>query len=70
MQEDIRAALHAEGVSGDYERRPHYQRNHYLGWIEQAKREETRLRRIAQMIAELKRGGVYMGMKHGPSAKR
>jgi uncharacterized protein YdeI (YjbR/CyaY-like superfamily) len=70
MPEDVYEALQVEGMEEDYHRRPHYQRNDYLGWIQQAKREETRRKRIAQMVAELRRGGVYMGMKHGPSAKR
>ena len=69
MPEDIRNVLAAHDVSKEYERRPHYQRNDYLGWIARAKRPETRQKRIAQMIAELKQGGIYMGMKHGPSKK-
>lgn len=69
MPEDIRKALRAHGVVDDYERRPHYQRNDYLGWIARAKQDATRQKRIARMIEELKQGGVYMGMKHGPSAK-
>lgn len=48
---------------------PHYQRNDYIGWITRSKQEETRRKRIDQMIAELKQGGIYMGMKHAPSSK-
>ena len=69
MPEDVRAALRAGGVEADYRARPHYQRNDYLGWISGAKQNGTRDRRIARMVAELKEGGVYMGMTHGPSAK-
>ena len=69
MPDDVREALRAQGVSDDYDRRPHYQRNDYLGWIAQAKGAQTRLKRIDQMITELKQGGVYMGMKHAPSEK-
>jgi uncharacterized protein YdeI (YjbR/CyaY-like superfamily) len=69
MPEDIREGLCAQGVADDYDRRPHYQSNDYLGWIAAAKADETRRKRIAQMIGELKKGGIYMGIKHGPSAK-
>ena len=52
---------------GLYEERPSYQRNDYLSWIKRAVRDETRLKRIAQMLDELAKGGVYMGMAHPPS---
>ena len=35
----------------------------YLMWINTAKREETKQKRLAQMLDELERGGVYMHMK-------
>lgn len=50
-----------------YDARPPYQRNDYIGWIDRAKRPETRTKRIAQMLAELEQGDVYMKMEwHGP----
>lgn len=69
MPDDVKAALAKNKVADDYAARPHYQRNDYLGWIGRAKGDETRGKRIAQMVAELKQGGVYMGMTHRPSAK-
>ncbi len=30
---------------------------------------QTRARRLAQMLDELGRGGLYMGMQHAPSRK-
>lgn len=69
MPDDVRATLRAGGVTADYDARPRYQRNDYLGWIARARQEETRQKRIDQMVAELKAGGVYMGMTHAPSAK-
>lgn len=69
MPDDVKAALRAAGVQPDYDARPSYQRNDYIAWIAGAKREETRAKRIKQMTAELKPGGVYMGMKHAQSAK-
>jgi uncharacterized protein YdeI (YjbR/CyaY-like superfamily) len=69
MPSDVEAALTDAGLRGDYDARPAYQRNDYLRWIEQAKTTETRSRRLAQMLDELARGGVYMDMPHRPSVK-
>jgi len=41
MPEPVREALKKRGLMSTYEERPDYQRNDYLGWIAQAKREET-----------------------------
>ena len=57
MPENVRAALKKRGLTAAYEARPDYQRNDYLGWIAQAKREETKAKRLAQMLDELERGG-------------
>jgi uncharacterized protein YdeI (YjbR/CyaY-like superfamily) len=69
MPADVRAAIAAAKVEADYKARPKYQRNDYVGWIARAKQDATREKRIRQMVAELKKGGVYMGMKHAPSAR-
>ena len=45
-----------------YRNRPPYQRNDYLGWIISPKLEATRQRHLAQMLAELAIGNVYMTM--------
>lgn len=63
MPEDVRSALVKHGLVEVYEARPPHQRNDYLGWITHAKREETRARRLRQMVDELEKGGVYMNMK-------
>ncbi|MCL1803479.1 MAG: YdeI/OmpD-associated family protein [Eubacteriaceae bacterium] len=47
-----------------YDARPAYQRNDYISWIERAKREDTRQKRIAQMLDELQAGDSYMGMAY------
>jgi hypothetical protein len=57
-------------IGPDYRERPAYQQNDYLIWIGQARREATRTKRINQMLDELEAGGVYMKMKHPPSARR
>ncbi len=69
MPDDVRSRLVADGLLDDYEQRPHYQRNDYLGWIARAKQAATREKRIAQMLDELRVGGVYMKMDHPPSSK-
>lgn len=69
MPEDVRDRLVEAGAIADYEQRPEYQQNDYLGWIERAKRPETREQRIRQMLAELRAGGTYMNMDHPPSVR-
>jgi uncharacterized protein YdeI (YjbR/CyaY-like superfamily) len=49
-----------------YDRRPPYQRNDYLGWILRAKRQETKEKRLAQMLDELQAGTEYMKMDWRP----
>jgi len=66
---DIKNALANQNLLGDYEARPAYQQNDYIGWITRAKLAATRIKRLNQMLNELKAGGVYMKMKHPASAK-
>ena len=70
MPEFVLAALEKENLLGDYGSRPAYQRNDYLLWINSAKRQETKEKRLRQMLEELRAGGVYMNMKHSPSEKK
>jgi uncharacterized protein YdeI (YjbR/CyaY-like superfamily) len=67
---DVGQALALRGLAGAYAERPPYQRNDYIAWIERARREETRTRRMAQMLDELAGGGVYMGMAWHPAPER
>ena len=70
MPPEIAERLKAEGLEAAYDARPAYQRNDYLGWIAQAKRADTREKRIRQMLDELKTGDAYMKMKYtGPTGK-
>jgi uncharacterized protein YdeI (YjbR/CyaY-like superfamily) len=62
MPDYVRAALETHRLRDSYDARPRYQRNDYLGWIDRAKRQETRLKRLEQMLDELKAGDVYMNM--------
>lgn len=66
MPDWIRGELVSRGLLDAYAARPDYQRNDYLGWIDRAKLETTRRKRLDQMLEELERGGVYMRMAwHG-----
>ena len=69
MPNDIAAALKSSGLRADYNARPAYQRNDYIGWINRAKTSETRIKRLEQMLTELAQGGIYMGMEHKDSRK-
>lgn len=69
MPADVLAELEDGGLLDLYRERPAYQQNDYLGWIGRAKREGARQKRIQQILDELRRGGVYMGMQHRPSTK-
>lgn len=66
MPEFVRAALQDHGLRDRYDERPWYQRNDYLGWIIRAKRDETREKRLNQMLDELRAGNVYMKMDWRP----
>jgi len=66
MPKNIRMALIGQGLLKLYNARPAYQRNDYLGWISRAKREETKEKRINQMLTELKQGDRYMRMRWNP----
>ena len=62
MPDFVQAALQASGLMTRYRQRPAYQQNDYLGWINRAKRQETKDKRLAQMLDELQQGNVYMNM--------
>ena len=62
MPDWIRNALVERGLMAAYQARPAYQRNDYIGWIVEAKREATRMKRMTRMLDELEAGGVYMNM--------
>jgi uncharacterized protein YdeI (YjbR/CyaY-like superfamily) len=64
----VRHALHERNLMDAFQARPAYQQNDYIGWILGAKRLETVQKRLNQMLSELEMGGVYMKMKHPPSA--
>jgi len=60
----LRQALEERGLMDVYQARPPYQRNDYVGWIDRAKRSETKVRRLEQMLDELAPGDRYMKMPY------
>lgn len=66
MPDFVLDALRKSRLFDAYEARPPYQQNDYVGWVSSAKRPETPGARLAQMLDELRRGGVYMKMSYRP----
>jgi uncharacterized protein YdeI (YjbR/CyaY-like superfamily) len=69
MHNFVRRALEERDLMSEYRARPAYQQNDYIGWVISAKRQETKEKRLYQMLDELQKGGVYMNMSHSPSRK-
>lgn len=70
MPDFVREALESRGLMSSYLRRPDYQRNDYMRWITDARRPETRQKRLNQMLDELEQGSVYMKMCWRPRSQR
>jgi uncharacterized protein YdhG (YjbR/CyaY superfamily) len=64
MPDFIATALDQSNLWERYRARPPYQQNDYIGWITGGKREETRQKRLTQMLEELQSGNAYMGMAY------
>jgi uncharacterized protein YdeI (YjbR/CyaY-like superfamily) len=69
MPRFVEDALSENGLMETYHLRPPYQQNDYIGWITRAKREETRQKRLDQMLDELRSGDVYMKMEWRPRSR-
>ena len=69
MPSFVMQALQERDLMSEYEARPAYQQNDYIGWINNAKLQETKENRLLQMLEELEQGGVYMKMSHPPSKR-
>jgi hypothetical protein len=62
----VRTALGKRRLTAKYRARPAFQQNDYVGWIVRAKRDETKAKRLAQMLDELEAGDRYMNMRWHP----
>lgn len=69
MPEFVLVALEENDLIEQYHARPAYQQNDYIGWITRAKRDETRKRRLGQMLEELASGDRYMKMPYRPGSR-
>ena len=69
MPDFVEKALRDRDLMDDYYARPAYQQNDYIGWINKAKQEATKQKRLNQMLDELEQGCVYMKMNHPASQK-
>jgi uncharacterized protein YdeI (YjbR/CyaY-like superfamily) len=70
MPSFIREALVKRNLLDAYRNRPAYQQNDYIGWITRPKRNETKEKRLAQMLDKLFRGDRYMKMAYSPRRSR
>ncbi|MGH1465615.1 MAG: YdeI/OmpD-associated family protein [Cognatishimia sp.] len=66
MPDAVRQALKDHDLWDRYQERPWYQRNDYLGWIIQAKRPQTKAKRLGIMLKELRARDAYMNMPWHP----
>ncbi|MFH2000623.1 MAG: YdeI/OmpD-associated family protein [Planctomycetota bacterium] len=64
IPEFVKKALIKGDLMEAYKNRPPYQQNDYIGWITRAKRDETKEKRLNQMLDELKSNDRYMNMKY------
>ena len=64
MPDFVREALIDRDLMDAYLDRPPYQQNDYIGWINRAVKDETKIRRLDQMLDELRRGDAYMKMPY------
>ena len=69
MPDSVKRALEERDLVVEYQARPAYQQNDYIGWINDAKLQKTKEKRLRQMLEELENGGVYMKMAHPSSRK-
>ena len=69
MPDFVLQALTERDLLAAYRARPPYQQNNYIGWINHARRFETKRKRLDQMLYELERGDLYMKMVYKPRTK-
>lgn len=69
MPPDVLDALNERSLLDAYQVRPPHQQNDYLGWIARARQEDTRTKRVTQMLDELAGGERYMNMAWRPKRR-
>ena len=66
----VKETLKKRGLLEAYKKRPVYQQDDYLEWIEEAKIQEMKLERLQQMLGELEKGGIFMGSEFQAAEKK
>jgi uncharacterized protein YdeI (YjbR/CyaY-like superfamily) len=61
MPDYVRDALNKRHLIDAYHA-DEYQQNDYISWITRAKRDETKEKRLSQMLDEFEGGKLYMNM--------
>ena len=70
MPDFVRQALQQKKLVDKYKERPPYQRNDWLCWIMNAKREETREKRLKEMLSDLRKGNIYPTSQKAPAVRQ
>ena len=52
MPDFVKLALEEHGLMAEYQARPAYQKNDYIGWINNAKLQGTKEKRLRQMLSD------------------
>jgi len=66
----VKNALKKRGLLETYKKRPAYQQDQYLGWIDEAKIQDLKLKRLNQMLDELEKGGIFMEKEYLTTEKK
>ncbi len=62
----MKSALATRNLLDAYRARPDYQQKDYLEWVNSAKLQDTKRKRLTQLLEELEKGDVYMGAPWTP----
>ena len=62
----VKGALAARKLTDAYQARPEYQQKDYLIWIQGAKLQDAKRKRLDQMLDELEKGNLFMAAPWTP----
>ena len=65
----VKKALQKRDLLKAYEKRPDYQQDGYLEWINEVKNQEIITQRLNQMLDELGQGNIFMQEEYKPPKK-
>ena len=58
----VHEALQQHDLSSEFRIRPKHQQLNYLRWINSAQKSEVKIKRLNQMLSELKQGDTYLNL--------